>query len=266
MRLPDRWTCELPRLSTNTDYLLVLHLSGNPSDQPGISAQPASSDVSGWVHEWLKVGQPTTSLQVLALPDTNYFTVVDDRVKSFEIDLIALREWSRSAPRDAPVCAARRHQASAREWRASGFVFGEALFRLKTTNRRGVGAIGLSIWSAEGRPLDEMSLSFCVADSPQRCTPCTRHPSNPADTQGRRLGSHRRRRRIVAQCGVVTYEIDKRGVVGVFRDNACRDCGYKVWTLGKNGTDLRGYLANTILPSFGPASSISSLTDAGRGL
>jgi hypothetical protein len=258
----------LPRLSRNTDYLLVLHLSGNPYDQPGVSVQPASGDVSGWLHEWLNVGKPTTSLQVLALPDANYFSVVDDRVKPLEVDLVALREWSRSPPTTPPSAPLADIRRARENGQRPGFVFGEALFRLKTTNRQGVAAVGLSIWSAEGRPLDEVSVSFCVADSPTDVAAPLCQGVRPIQQTLKGADSVR-----IAADGASSpdaalhfVELDNRGVVGVFRDNACRDCGYKVWTLGKNGTDLRNYLANTILPAFGPAAAIPSLSDAGRGL
>jgi hypothetical protein len=257
----------VPRLQKDSDYIVILHLSGLPYNMLGVSATPASSDLNGWAEEWLNTGEPSAKLQVLLLPDTNYFSIVDGRVKSLEIDLKAMRDWNRAAP--APVLEPLVEIRRARENGAfPSFVFGEVRLRLHTTSREGVGAVGLSIWSDSGRPVDELTLSFCVSDKAGEagaaiCTGIRPVQQTLKGTDSVRIATEGES---APDAALHFLELDNRGVVGVFRDNTCPDCGYKVWTLGQSGRALRDYLANTALPAFGPTATINSLADAGRGL
>jgi hypothetical protein len=257
----------LPRLQRNKEYLLVLHLAGIAYDAPGVSFQTVSGDISGWADDWIKTGEPTALLQVLALPDSRYFTIASSPVMELSIDLNALRGWSRApgTPQSdvfAEIRRERQHDG------LPPFVFGQTAFRLRTANREGVGAVGLSIWSDKGRPLDEVTLSFCVSDEQTSTLPPICSGIRPVQQTLKGADSVR----IAAEGGAAPdaalhfLEIDARGVVGVFRDNTCRTCGYKVWTLNRDGASLRSALANTVLPAFGPSASTTSLPEAGAAL
>lgn len=257
----------LPRLQRNRDYLLVVHLSGSAYHGPGVSVQPVSGDVSGWIDGWLKTSEPSTHLQVLALPDPQYFSIVDGRAKDLTIDLNTLRAWSRSpgSPPADPFAEIKRARANGD---FPPFVFGQTVFQLHTTNRQGVGAVALSLWSGEGRPVDELTLSFCVADDQGGAAARICSGIQPVQQTLKGADSVR----IAAQGGSIPdaalhfLEIDKRGVVGVFRDNTCRTCDYKVWQLNRDGPSFRSMLANTVLPAFGPTASVTSLAAAGTAL
>jgi hypothetical protein len=257
----------VPRLRKDKDYLLVLHLSGLPYEAAGVSAQPTSGDLSGWADDWLKTGQVTARLQVLLLPDGNYFKVVD-RVKPLDIDLKALRDWASTPSHPVPAAPL----AEIRQARENGalprFVFGEVPLRFHTANREGIGAVGLSIWSDTGRPLDEITLSFCISDNPTETAPPICGGVRPVQQTLKGTDSVRVavEGESAPDAALHFLELDERGVIGVFLDNTCPDCGYKVWTLGRDGEALRSHLANTTLPAFGPTASVASLADAGRGL
>jgi hypothetical protein len=203
---------------------------------------------------------------VLLLPDSNYFRVVDRRVETLSINLKTLRD-SAAAPSsriDQPLDAIR----ASRDQGLPEFVFGAVALRFRTTGREGVGAMALSIWSDVGRPLDEISLSYCVSDMPADTDPPICGGVRPLQQTLKGVDSVR----VAAEgesapdAALHFLELDQRGVIGVFRENNCGDCTYKVWELGTGGEDFRNYLANTTLPAFGPTASTESLTDAGRDL
>lgn len=158
----------LKHLKSNSDYVLVLHLSGIEYRGPGLSAQPAGEDISGWAEEWLKTGETVAHLQVLLLPDTNYFRVVDRRVEALPVNLKALRDWVPTPSTDREPLEVLRTNTGVDP---PGFVFGTVALRFRTTALQGVGSIALSIWSNAGRPLDEVFLKYCVSDAAPNADP-----------------------------------------------------------------------------------------------
>jgi hypothetical protein len=252
----------------NKDYQVVLHLAAVAYGDAGVSAKATSGDVSGWVEDWLKAGEPTAALQVLLLPDTNYFNVVDGRVKRLDVDLKALRDWTNTPGAAAPASPlAKVRELSELGRDLPNFVFGEVALRLHTTNREGVGAVALSIWSDAGRPLDEITLNYCVSTSDQAEPPvCSGIQPVQQTLKGTDSVRIATQADAAPDAALHFLELDNRGVIGVFHENRCQVCPYHVWTLGRTGDDLRNYVANTLLPAFGPTASLASLTDAGQGL
>lgn len=256
----------LRHLRKNTEYLLVLHLSGLEYRAGGVSAQPASGDLSGWVDDWLKTASPNAGLQVLLLPDSNFFRVTGTRVEPLAVDLNAVRRWKGIAtpPAGDPLETIRANPAAG----LPPFVFGSVSLRFRTTAREGVGAMALSIWSAEGRPVDEVALSYCISDAPVDTDLPVCQGVHPVQQTLRGIDSIR----VAAEgesapdAALHFVELDRRGMLGVFHDNSCRSCGFHVWPLGIDGAAFRQYLANTTLPSFAPGASMQNLAEAGRDL
>jgi hypothetical protein len=257
----------LARLRPNQDYLIVLHLSGITYGDASVRVQPASADISGWADDWLKAGRVDATLQVLLLPDTNYFTIVDRPVEPLPIDLRAIREWTTASQGSHAAPLTEVAQMRDNGLRPS-FLFGDVALRLHTTMRRGLGALALSIWSDAGRPLDEIALSFCVSNDettpqPSECTGTTLVQPTLRGTDSLRVAAQGES---APDAALHFVELDNRGVIGFFRDNTCRECPYHVWRVEQNSAIFRDYLANTMLPAFGPTASTDSLADAGRGL
>jgi Flp pilus assembly pilin Flp len=259
----------LTRLQPETEYTLVIHLAGMTYQNLGVSFHNVSRDLNTWSQDWLRVGvDQRPRLQLLLLPDTTFFELVDTPLASVSVDLKFLREWIDGAPHPLDPAALDTVRYKRQNGQYPPYVFGEAVIRFRTTTREGVGAIALSIWSDRGRPLDEVHVKFCVASSRLQgnASMCRGEPAVQESLEGIDSLRVAREGGAVPNAALHFVELDGRGVVGVFRENNCASCEFIVWELGKNSDTLRRHLSDTTLQAFGPSSPLASLTDAGRGL
>ena len=253
-------------LKPDTSYLLVLHLSAFGYVVSGVTAEPAGAAATDWMDDFLKTAAPAAPLRVLMLPDTSFFSLVGPRASTLTVDVNAVRNWVAAASHPAVPAPLPAVRDARLKGQLPPFVFGEIALRFRTTAREGVGAIALSIWTDEGRPLDEIAATFCVSSAATAPALCTgRAPIAPTlrGVDAVRVAADGD---TPPDAALHFVELPGLSVMGVFRDNRCADCEFVVWDLGRSGAELRKHLEATTLPAFSPDASADSLPDAGRGL
>jgi hypothetical protein len=139
------------------DYHLVLDLAGLAYRSE--NQRPAGGDIIDWLAKWLdNTNYSTVGLTVVMLADSHFTPSI--ATYKMPVDLVKLRAW-RNNPRNvagSPFDELRRQPDG-----ISDFVFGRAEFAVRTTGKPGRAAVTFSIWNDSGRPVDELSASFCVS-------------------------------------------------------------------------------------------------------
>jgi hypothetical protein len=100
--------------------------------------------------------QPTLPLQVVLLADPAFFERPHLAEQVLEVNLDRLRQYS---PASVPAPDAVFTQLSS--GKPPAFMFGRALFQLKTKGRTGWAGLTASIW-ANGRPIEDITTTVCV--------------------------------------------------------------------------------------------------------
>lgn len=150
----------VPCLKTDTLYRLSLDLAAIRYRVAGVVAAETGQVIKKQVEKWLKTAMPPQTLSVLLLPDPGMFVIppTPPAVANFVVNVDRLR-----AIRDSGIEST--DNASFQIQRDSSKV-GETVFKVRTKGHQGPAAVAFSIWYQD-RPIDEISVRFCIADTPE---------------------------------------------------------------------------------------------------
>lgn len=161
----QRYTVE-SKLQAATAYRIAVDLSAfaYAATESGVqSVRPGERFVAA-LQQWLdETERKVVRLKILLLPDTTYFEQQAPQVASLEIDLERMR-----AARGAALPRIENLFAELRAGRLQNFVFSKTDVDFTVRTRAGLpgGAapLAISIWD-DRRPIDEILVGFCTADS-----------------------------------------------------------------------------------------------------
>ncbi len=231
----------LVSLSPAHSFDLILDLS--TIDYSVIAGTVSSRLASKSVSDLLEgTGNETVDLRIVAIPDALVRISSSERVQEMSVDLARLRNRSSSTgPRVEDPLEELRENPD-RDFRA-----GTAKFRFSTTNEEGTGSLALSIW-ADGRPVDELSVSYCIARASADCQ--GRIAFAAANLSGTdSLGADP-----TAKPDLALHVLDQEDgkAVGVLY---CRECAwpggeFTSWDMSTTADYLEQELGETVLPAI----------------
>jgi hypothetical protein len=185
-----------------------------------------SKDVSSTFSEWLDQNADVddADLTMVALADPDYLTLPNGNVKTLRVDLAKIRAAKRYGVVDplSPFDYLRDHDGKA------PFSFGLQSFTVRTGERTGNGVIAISIW-ADGKPVDELTLTLCIVGS--AAEPCR----GSLSASNQYAGVDLTMRTVYPDLAVHLIDATK-SVKGVLRCNSCgwADNDYREWDLVEN--------------------------------
>jgi len=249
------------QLYVDAQYLLVVDLSALAYTHGGaVQSFPSSIGLQKQLTDWLQE-EPRSKkglLEVLALPDPGYFDSPAERAQPLEVDLDKMRKSSIDVQEDPLEVL--RHNSD------PDFLFGNHVhFSIKTKFREGPASIAFSIW-ANGRPVDEFWVPFCVTAPGAGAEVCKNSPPVRYSLKGidsLRLSSEKGP---FPDAALHFLELDRNTLTGVFRRNDWKDGQYETWTIRHSAGWLYEQFRNTVIPAFNRAASDQSLRERGADL
>ena len=252
-------------LHPDSDYQLVLDLSAMSYGPSTGRSRLVGPGFNHQIGDWLKDSNRRDAIfKVLILPDPAYFDNLSqptERAKTLSFQLSRLKQPELLlADADGDPFETLRAKAD------PSFRLGHVAFNLHTRTREGMAGIGLSFW-ADGRPVDELTVPYCVsADQSMsaRCKPSTggtvslkgldsvRIATGSSDAAGR-----------MPDAAIHFLQLDSDQVVGIFRRNTWEPGRFESWRLGRTAGGLREYFENTLLPAFSKTSTDQGLRERG---
>lgn len=220
-------------LKTRHKYSLIVNLSAIAFDRferAGVHSQKISSGFERWLEENNQVDSAEVKLHVY--PDTQYFLpqAKTEKVKTLRLNLARMRRSMRTGVdlNGSPLKILQRERDDA------DFNFGVSSFRIETSSRSGVGSIAIAIW-ANGRALDELSVSLCIKDGESNT--CVEPPTQSGSLNAIDLTFKRK-----SEYPDATLQLMARGaeVVGEFRCEICEwpEDRYDSWVIPESKTWL----------------------------
>ncbi|MGZ8911225.1 MAG: OmpA family protein [Methylococcaceae bacterium] len=134
---------------------MFIDFSGIPYDEPGIQTQQANQKLIDKFKN-----QETITLELVVIPDPKIFDTEPKIIKNYEINLKKLRSFIKNPIPPKNVMEDLKDENSSHSY---SFTKKPYAFKLKSKNidSTKIGSIGISIWY-NGKPVDELILSFCV--------------------------------------------------------------------------------------------------------
>ncbi len=244
-----------PYLKPNSTYLLALDLSSisyGPAEK-GIFSRLGGEAFREQVNRWIEGNEREVSLKVLVLPDPAYFQRETARsAKPLRVNLDKLRAIQNQKKPTVSEDVFTVLREAAVQNIDPAFVLGRVLFWVKTGSREGNASIAFSIWVdneeiGASRPVDEVSVSFCVTAStpvPDACLGVHGSQYGLRGIDSLRLANEKTTFPDAA-LHFVQLSPD-RPLIGAFKRNDKPE-DYKVWTLKKTASELTKFLSETQL-------------------
>ena len=253
-------------LHPDSDYQLVLDLSAiSYGLSPGNGrSRRVGPEFEHRIGDWLKdVNHQNAIFKVLILPDPGYFDNLSqptERVKTLSFKLSKLNQPDLLlADVDGDPFATLRAKSE------PSFRIGHVAFSLHTRSREGMAGIGLSFW-ADGRPVDELTVQYCVSavEATARCRPSThgtvslngldsvRIAAGASDAAGR-----------MPDAAIHFLQLDSDQVIGIFRRKTWEPGRFESWRVGRTAGGLREYFENSLLPAFSKTTTDQGLRERG---
>lgn len=156
---PNYWAVE--RLKPNTEYNLVLHIA--PLEYRGQFLRYSSDEVQRRITSRSRTtGAHALRLTSLLLTDDEALRVQGSGTADILVDLDKVRAWTGEGPSGDALSDQRARRTD------PDYLFGNASLRVRTTDKEGTTLIGVSIWDELAWPIDELTISVCVASSSER--------------------------------------------------------------------------------------------------
>jgi len=250
----------VPRLKTDTLYRLSLDLAAIRYRVAGVVAAETGQVIKKQVEKWLKTAMPPQTLSVLLLPDPGMFVnpPTPAAVDNFVVNVDRLR-----AIRDSGVAST--DNASFQIQRDSSKV-GETVFKVRTKGHQGPAAVAFSIWYRD-RPIDEVSVRFCIADTPETEKAKCGDMKPPVAPQGLALI------RVAddsapspkAAIHYVSFGEDLP-VTGVFHDNSWEKDRFIVWQHNQTAKDFSKFISENFMKNIASGATDNNLLVRGEDL
>jgi hypothetical protein len=234
----------LTSLQPNTTYNFFVHLAPFPyRDLYGVRTRQSVAERLGTL---TKSRAKHVRFNILAVTDDAYLQPVGANNTGLDVDLDAIRRWQ-----GAPFAPSGNPLDELRAGRDDSFVFGETIVQVRTGGREGPTAIGISIWDADGWPIDEFVTPVCVAASNARAqTLCkVRKPTNQS-FGGADLS--RATRDTPPDAALHLVDMGILGLTAIFRRNDITTAPYHVWKVHPSAGEFRDHVAE-ITTAFGDA-------------
>lgn len=252
-------------LHPDSDYQLVLDLSAMSYGLSGDGrSRMIGPGLKRQIGNWLKdVNRQDAIFKVLILPDPAYFDNLSqptERVKTLSFKLSRLNQPDLLADSNGDPFETLRAKPE------PSFRIGHVAFNLHTRTREGMAGIGLSFW-ADGRPVDEMTVPYCVSGDDSlatRCAPSTRGTVslNGLDSVRIAAGSSDAAGR-TPDAAIHFLQLDSDQVVGIFRRKTWEPGRFESWRVGRTAGGLREYFENSLLPAFSKTTTDQGLRERG---
>jgi hypothetical protein len=269
---PGRRFVPVVQLRPGHRYRLLVDVSSlsYSRDRRYVYSGQVSNHLGNALEEWLDKNPEATdvTLRTLLIPDPRFFEPLDDaaRMQPLRVDLERLRAMSsQTADSQVDPFALLRVDAMA------DFVLGRVSFVIETSTNApsGRASVALSVWGAGYRPLDEISLSFCIDRSEAPRRPCRSGPIVAETLEGidaaRVALTDEGNTSTAPDAALHFLQLDAGMMVGVFRNNLQRDPTYVTWTLGLNAGQMSAHVKE-ILTDIAAARAASRLVRPGREL
>jgi hypothetical protein len=153
----------------NVKYTVNVDLSALEYKLPGVQTFIVEKAFRELVEEEKDKGKETLELDVVLVTDRRFFKTPSQILENLEINLSKVREFDQ----DSKVFPPSQLGEILSNEGIPPFVFDRLSFEVETKGTVGWGWIGLSFWH-EGRPFDELSISFCIQHEGQMCAEETR--------------------------------------------------------------------------------------------
>ena len=243
-----------PFLKPNTPYWVMLDLSAMAywrRSSLGTYSTAAGEPFINVVRAWMRTSQSEVRLDVVPLPDSDFFTLISAPRSALQINLDKVRR----ASRDTSVLG--RISDPVDDLRKNGdrspVMFGRVQFQVRTQQRLGITSIHLSLWD-RGRPIEQISLPFCVApDEAARIALCRGSPTSTDSLEG--IDSLRTTAEGAVRPDAAFHYVEVGGrVYGVFKRNDCAGCKYVTFDVPFGSLQqLQQTVAAIALPAFAAA-------------
>ena len=241
-------------LLPNSRYLLALDLSGISygTNEQGVFARVVDEPFKKEVARWLETSKNFVNLEVIVIPDRNYFLKSEktSQILKFRLDkLRKLRTGEGITVEGNPFVVMKKGGDP-------DFVFGRVIFPIQTAGLKGIGSIGLSLW-VDGRPVEEMTVQLCIATDSTASVVCKDKRQlgfglKGIDTIRLATESDGSEGQPAAALHFFAKDSDDF-VIGLFRRNDVPDAAIVTWRLQKKANDLYAYLGDTQLHIFDTA-------------
>jgi cell division protein FtsB len=230
-----------PRIKdSKPEYTIYIHLSNLNYEKEGFVTWKPGEKLRNLVDEQLrKLTEPSLTLKVILIPDSDYFAPPKKFVKDLTIDLIKIRKQLESLYiSDNPLDVLRRQRT------LPEFVFGSTFFEgIKTREKEGTGHIGLAIWH-NGKPVEDQSLEFLISSSENKeVTP--KLSSQAKQSLPLNLS-------LPPAAALHFFGLGDEKVVGIFWNNEKSE-KFIIWEINRSPKEFYDYFETTLIPGFNKA-------------
>jgi hypothetical protein len=244
--VPVRWNAWLARSGqpfvpqaparSGQEYKLSVHLAGfDYATKLGVASRGASTALGVQLAKWLAEHPDDTEaqLKILLVPDARAIRVLDPAAADLSVSLKALRAFI-AAPPAAPADPLTALASDPNQ----PFAFGRMQFNVAIVDGfTGTATVALSIWDGM-RPIDELVLSFCVAQDGNAL--CNQRPGVAQSLYG--IDAVRVAAGTAdAEPDLALHFIDLPGrqVIGALRSKTWPAATFETWSLGLTAAEYR---------------------------
>ena len=222
------------------EYTIYIHLSNLGYEKEGFVTWKPGEKLINLVDEQLRIlTEPSLTLQVILIPDSDYFAPPKKLVKDLTIDLNRIRKQSGSLYiADNPLEVLRRQRI------LPDFVFGSTFFEgIKTREKEGTGHIGLAMWH-NGKPVEDLTLAFCISSSG-----CVEETPKLSSQEKKLLPLNLS---LPPAAALHFFGLGSEKVVGIFWNNEKSE-KFITWEINRSPREFYDYFETTLIPGFNNA-------------
>ncbi len=241
-------------LLPNHSYVLTVDLSAISygTNEHGVFTRVIDAPFKKEIARWLETSKGSVDVEVILIPDRNYFfkSLKNSAILKFRLDRL------RKLRTDEGIMVEGNPFSVLKKGGDPEFVFGRAAFLLQTAGLQGIGSIGVSFW-VNGRPVEETTVQLCIATDATASTLCKQNRSLGFGLKGIdtvRLATENDETKQLPDASLHFFAKDPDDyVIGLFRRNDLPHENIVTWRLQKKANDLYTYLAETQLSIFAAA-------------
>ena len=235
------------------EYKIYIHLSNFNYVKEGFITWSPGEILRNLIDEQLKLlTEPTLTLQVVLIPDSDYFASPKKPFRDLMIDLNRIRSFREKLKTGYeirnPLDVLRRQET------LPDFVFGSTFFEgIRTLEKEGIGHIGLSIWH-NGKPVEDVSLAFCISSSV-----CKEGISKISSQAKQSLPLNLS---LPPAAALHFFGLGSEKVAGVFWNNEKPE-KFIIWDINRSPDEFYKYFGDTIIQQLNNAKTGDQLCEAG---
>jgi hypothetical protein len=235
------------------EYTIYIQLANFSYERKGFITWSPGEILRNLIDEQLKMlTEPTLTLQVVLIPDSDYFVPLKKPFKDLTIDLKRIRDFKEKLKTGYkirnPLDVLRTQET------LPDFVFGSTFFEgIRTLEKEGIGHIGLSIWH-KGKPVEDVSLAFCISSSVCK-EEISKMSSQAKQSLPLNLG-------LPPAAALHFFGLGENKVIGIFWNNEKSE-KFTIWDIDRTPSEFYEYLGNTLIPEFNNAKTLDQWSNNG---